>query len=47
LRILLISAAIVDDIVAIIVVAICYSADLHFGYLAAFAVPSRTSRLSP
>src|SRR6266850_4374777 len=38
LRILLISAAIVDNIVAIIVVAIFYySADLHFGYLAAAA----------
>ncbi len=35
LRIFLTAAAIVDDIGAIIVVAIFYSGDLHFGYLAA------------
>jgi Na+:H+ antiporter, NhaA family len=37
LRIFLTAAAIVDDIGAIIVVAIFYSGDLHFGYLAAAA----------
>ena len=35
LRIFLTAAAIVDDIGAIIVVAVFYSGDLHFGYLAA------------
>ncbi len=35
LRIFLTAAAIVDDIAAIVVVAIFYSGDLHFGYLAA------------
>lgn len=38
LRIFLTAAAIVDDIGAIIVVAIFYSSSLHFGYLAAAAV---------
>ena len=37
LRIFLTAAAIVDDIGAIIVVAVFYSGDLHFGYLAAAA----------
>jgi NhaA family Na+:H+ antiporter len=37
LRIFLTAAAIVDDIGSIIVVAIFYSGDLHFGYLAAAA----------
>ncbi len=37
LRIFLTAAAIVDDIGAIVVVALFYSGDLHFGYLAAAA----------
>jgi NhaA family Na+:H+ antiporter len=37
LRIFLTAAAIVDDIGAILVVAVFYSGDLHFGYLAAAA----------
>jgi len=37
LRIFLTAAAIVDDIGAIIVVAVCYSGELHFQYLAAAA----------
>ena len=41
LRIFLTAAAIVDDIGAIIVVAIFYSGDLHLGYLAAAAVDHR------
>ena len=38
LRIFLTAAAIVDDIGAIVVVALFYSGELHFGYLAAAAV---------
>jgi NhaA family Na+:H+ antiporter len=40
LRIFLTAAAIVDDIGAILVVALFYSGDLHFGYLAAAAATS-------
>lgn len=38
LRIFLTAASIVDDIGAIVVIAVFYSTDLHFGYLAAAAV---------
>ncbi|MPZ59338.1 MAG: Na+/H+ antiporter NhaA [Rhizobiales bacterium] len=56
LRIMLTAAAIVDDIGAIIVVAVVYSGDLNFGYLAAAAAVigalaalnrSRVYRVSP
>lgn len=42
LRIFLTAAAIVDDIGAILVVAVFYSGDLHFGYLAAAAAITGT-----
>src|SRR5213083_2171723 len=45
LRIFLTAAAIVDDIGAILVVAIFYSGDLHFGYLGAAAVITGTLAL--
>jgi NhaA family Na+:H+ antiporter len=56
LRIFLTAAAIVDDIGAILVVALFYSSDMHFGYLAAAAAltvalallnRSRVYRVSP